>query len=262
MIERAQALEKANDDLHRVLWNFDQQLQKNFMGMSDIEQFIHSGRLHETGKRDVILADIEAKAARCKEILAVKEELEVNMAPAGVVNHIYSNLNTIQEELRNDIMTFVSHKSAMVSKLEEMLRTFKDSNLNAIEQAKEQSREAAKNRAFDCILNTKMISNKILAEIYQKAGGEKPQQRESERFTYDANQFEAALEEKFSEETFQKNREIKRLQDAIAAKDRNIADIREKLAAQIKDTSGVDTNRRDTNSVYDAQPSRSQVEDY
>jgi len=107
------------------------------MGMSDIEQFIHSGRLHETGKRDVILADIEAKAARCKEILAVKEELEVNMAPAGVVNHIYSNLNTIQEELRNDIMTFVSHKSAMVSKLEEMLRTFKDSNLNAIEQAKE-----------------------------------------------------------------------------------------------------------------------------
>ena len=98
------------------------------MGMSDIQQFIHNGRLHETGKRDVLVADLEAKSVRCKEILAVKEELEANMAPAGVVNFMYSHLNAIQEELRNDIMIFVSHKSAMVGKLEEMLRMFKDNN--------------------------------------------------------------------------------------------------------------------------------------
>ena len=36
------------------------------------------------------------------------------MAPAGVVNFIYSNLEKIQEELRVDIKTFVSHKAAMV----------------------------------------------------------------------------------------------------------------------------------------------------
>ena len=169
MIERAQALEKANDELHLVLEQFGSRLQKNFMGMSDIEQFIHSGRLHETGKRDVIIADLEAKSARCKEILAVKEELEANMAPAGVVNYMYSHLNSIQEELRKDIMIFVQHKSAMVSKLEEMLRSFKDSNSSTIEQQKDQSREAAKNRAFDCILNTKMLSNKIMAQLYEQA---------------------------------------------------------------------------------------------
>lgn len=128
MLERAQALEKANEELHVVLETFGSKLSSNFMGMSDIEQFIHSGRLHDTGKRDVILQDLQAKALRCKEILAVKEELEANMAPAGVVNYMYTHLNSIQEELRKDIMTFVQHKAAMVSKLEEMLRSFKDSN--------------------------------------------------------------------------------------------------------------------------------------
>jgi hypothetical protein len=32
-------------------------------------------------------------------------------------------------------------------------------------------REAAKERAFECILNTKMISNKILAELFKKVDG-------------------------------------------------------------------------------------------
>ena len=55
------------------------------------------------------------------------------MAPAGVVNFIYQNLNNFSEELRTDIVTFVSHKAAMVAKLEEMLRVFKDSNVEFIE---------------------------------------------------------------------------------------------------------------------------------
>lgn len=43
------------------------------MGLSDIQQIIHVGRLGETGKRDVMMADLEAKAVRIKEILAMKE---------------------------------------------------------------------------------------------------------------------------------------------------------------------------------------------
>lgn len=42
-----------------------------------------------------MLQDIEAKSARVKEILSVKEQLEVDMAPAGVVNFIYVHLNGI-----------------------------------------------------------------------------------------------------------------------------------------------------------------------
>ncbi len=97
------------------------------------------------------------------------------MAPAGVVNFIYSNLNNFSEELRNDIVTFVSHKAAMVARLEEMLRVFKDSNIEFIEHTKDKTREAAKNRAFDCILNTKMLSNKVMSGIVREAyGGQDP----------------------------------------------------------------------------------------
>ena len=68
-------------------------------------------------------------------------------------------------------MTFVSHKAAMVAKLEEMLRVFKDSNVEFIEHSKDKNREAAKNRAFDCILNTKMLSNKVMAGVVKEAYG-------------------------------------------------------------------------------------------
>ena len=117
----------------------------------------------------------------------------------------------------------------MVAKLEEMLRVFKDSNVEFIEHQKDKNREAAKNRAFDCILNTKMLSNKVMAGIVKQAygGQDGAGGQSSERFTYDANQFEAALEEKFNEETFQKNREIKRIQDEIAKKDKAIALMRD-----------------------------------
>lgn len=133
-------------------------------------------------------------------------------------------------------MTFVQHKASMLQRLELMLRTFKDNNSAIITQQKDLSREAAKNRAFDCILNTKMLSNKIMAEIYKKANGGKDQEMSvgsTERFTYDAEQYEAALEEKFKEETFQKNRQIKQLQEMIAQKDRSIRVMGEKLEAQI-----------------------------
>jgi len=70
------------------------------------------------------------------------------MAPAGVVNFIYTNMGTIQEEIRKDLMTFVSHKAQMVRRLEEMLRIFKDNNALAIEQEKKVAREAAKHSAL------------------------------------------------------------------------------------------------------------------
>ncbi len=98
------------------------------MGLEDIQQIIHVGRLGELDKRDALLADIEAKSARITEILGLKESLEVEMAPAGVVNFIYKHLNNIQEELRKDVMTFVQHKASMLQRLELMLRTFKDNN--------------------------------------------------------------------------------------------------------------------------------------
>lgn len=59
----------------------------------------------------------------------------------------------------------------MVAKLEEMLRVFKDSNVEFIEHEKDKNREAAKNRAFDCILNSKMLSNKVMAGVVKQAYG-------------------------------------------------------------------------------------------
>ena len=59
----------------------------------------------------------------------------------------------------------------MVHLLELMLGTFKENNNKAIEQTRDLRREAAKERAFECILNTKMISNKILAELFKKVDG-------------------------------------------------------------------------------------------
>ena len=53
----------------------------------------------------------------------------------------------------------------MVHLLELMLKSFKDNNNKAIEQSRDLRREAAKERAFECILNTKNISNKILSEL-------------------------------------------------------------------------------------------------
>jgi len=105
-------------------------------------------------------------------------------------------------------MTFVQHKSSMVQRLEAMLRVFKENNARAIDQQKCLSREAAKNRAFDTILNSKMLTNKIIVQTLGEANGAP---KNAERFTYDADQFERALEEKFRAEEFQKNREILRL---------------------------------------------------
>ena len=52
----------------------------------------------------------------------------------------------------------------MVQLLEQMLRNFKDSNPPTIDQKKDYNREAAKRRAFELILNAKMIANKIMAD--------------------------------------------------------------------------------------------------
>lgn len=120
----------------------------------------------------------------------------------------------------------------MVQRLEEMLRSFKDNNVAVVDQNKGVNREAAKNRAFDCILNTKMVANKVMSSTLKEANGGKDNAvagRDSERFTYDADQYQNALEEKFQDEKFQKNREITRIKDEILKKDRNIQLMREKL---------------------------------
>lgn len=237
LIDRTKALDDASAECHDVLLNMDQKLNSQYMDLSDIQQIIHVGRLADTEKRDILIADIEAKAKRVREIIAQKEQFEVEMAPAGVVNFMYSNLNDVQEELRRDVMTFVQHKASMVQRLEEMLRSFKDNNVAAVDQHKDVAREAAKNRAFDCILNTKMLSNKIMSQLLKEANGGKDVAvagRGSERFTYDADQYQNALEEKFAEEKFQKNREITRLKDEILAKDRSIQRMRDQLEEEAK----------------------------
>lgn len=67
-------------------------------------------------------------------------------------------------------------------------------------------------------MNTKMMSNKILADIFKKVNGTSHDVAAGsvERFTLDAKQFESWLEEKYNEDMFQKNREIKRLQSLIS----------------------------------------------
>ena len=47
-----------------------------------------------------------------------------------------------------------------------------------------------------------MLSNKVMSQIFEQADEGARKQGDSERFTYDADQYEAALEEKFKEETF------------------------------------------------------------
>ena len=197
--------------------DFDRKLQSQTMGIFDIEQIIKVGKLAELEKRDLLIQDLNAKTLRIKELLQVKEQLEVDMAPAGVVNFMYSNLTTIQEEIRNDIKVFVGHKASQVLKLEQMLRIFKDNNAQAIEQEKEASRENAKNRAFDSILHIKVISNKIMSDIFA-AANEEPE--EMERATVNADQYGDLLEQKFADDMFQKNREIRRLQEAVNEKER------------------------------------------
>jgi len=78
-----------------------------FIGLADIEDVIKVGRFGELGKRDTILEDLEKKADHISEIIRQKETLEVEMAPAGVFNHIFDTLTAIQKELRQDIKVFV-----------------------------------------------------------------------------------------------------------------------------------------------------------
>lgn len=60
----------------------------------------------------------------------------------------------------------------MIQLLEEMLRTFNSSIPEFGEQEQDIKREAAKDRALECILHTKILSNQILAEIYTLATGD------------------------------------------------------------------------------------------
>ena len=117
----------------------------------------------------------------------------------------------------------------MVHLLEMMLKTFKESNNKAVEQTKNLRREAAKERAFECILNTKMISNKILAEMLQKANGGKSHydQNSAQRYSYNAESYEKALEEKYANEKFVKDRDITTLKEKIGSKDQEITLMRE-----------------------------------
>ena len=95
ILDRTHVLEISFTEMHKALFNYDQQLSAQFMGLSDIESVIHVGRLGETDKRDTMLADIEAKSKFVSELLMKKEEIEVDMAPSGVVNFIWKHLDEI-----------------------------------------------------------------------------------------------------------------------------------------------------------------------
>lgn len=201
IIERSKDLEQAYGQIHQNLWNYDEHLAKQFLQFSDIEKIIHVGRLGETDKRDVMLADIEAKSLRVRELTQLKEQVEVEMAPAGVVNFIYRHLSDIQRELRGQIKIFVRHKASMVRLLEVMLSAFKQSNTKLSEQGSELVKEKAKQRAFECIASIKVISNKIMQDVIKTVementghstplsiseGSTNNPLNAQERFTYDA----------------------------------------------------------------------------
>ena len=120
----------------------------------------------------------------------------------------------------------------MVRLLELMLNSFKENNNKAIEQTQDLRREAAKERAFECILNTKMISNKILAEILKKNDRGKSHYDDNsiERFSYNAETYEKALEEKYQNDLFIKNRDITVLKEKLGSKDQEINLMREQIA--------------------------------
>ena len=119
----------------------------------------------------------------------------------------------------------------MVRLLELMLKTFKENNNKAVEQTKDLRREAAKERAFECILNTKMLSNKILAEVLKSAAGGKSNYDDSaQRFSYNAETYEKALEEKYENEAFVKNRDITILKEKLSSKDQEISVMRDQLS--------------------------------
>lgn len=62
----------------------------------------------------------------------------------------------------------------MIQFLEQMLQTFNTSIPEYGEQQVDIKREAAKTRALECILHTKILSAKILGETYTMATGENP----------------------------------------------------------------------------------------
>lgn len=103
----------------------------------------------------------------------------------------------------------------MVRLLEVMLSAFKQSNEKLSQQGSELVKEKAKQRAFECIASIKVISNKIMQDVIktvnendQNSGKTTPKGDQEnnddalERFTYDAEQFGRALEEKYAEEGF------------------------------------------------------------
>ena len=172
LIDQTRALQDKYGELHAFLRNFDKNMASKFIGLSDLEDVIAVGRFGELGKRDTLFLDLEKKAAYIAEIIRQKEEDEVDLAPGGVFNHIYVALTDIQKELRRDIKTFVQHKSMMVQYLEEILKNFNNSIPEFGEQIVDITRETAKDRALECILDTKKMTNKILSETYTAATGE------------------------------------------------------------------------------------------
>jgi hypothetical protein len=60
--------------------------------------------------------------------------------------------------------------------LEEMLKSFNTSIPEYGEQEVDIKREAAKDRALECILHTKILSGKILGEMFTLATGEDPRE--------------------------------------------------------------------------------------
>lgn len=109
-----------------------------------------------------------------------------------------------------------------------MLKTFNSSIPEFGEQEADIKREAAKDRALECILHTKILSVKILAETFTMATGEDVGLL-GNYGPVDADTVEQMLIEKCQTESDKRDVEIASLKRQIKVHERKIQGIRDQI---------------------------------
>ena len=102
----------------------------------------------------------------------------------------------------------------MIQFLEDMLKSYSESISEFGEQSTDIRREAAKDRALECILHSKVLSSKILGEIFTTVTGEDAAGFDTYRST-DADTVEQMLVGKYENEGFKKDLQISNLKKQI-----------------------------------------------
>ena len=110
----------------------------------------------------------------------------------------------------------------MIQFLEEMVKTYNASIPEFGEQQVDIRREAAKDRALECILHAKILSSKILSDIYTQVTGEAANNGFSSYRSVDANTFEEMVSENYFHELEKRDMRIASLQKQIKAQDVSI----------------------------------------